>query len=162
IAFARRLVATTDQAFTAVTSSSSTARALRLHVAPFLLPPLLRVGAVRRLAFRTISQTGIHYRESALSEGSAGDVRGGDRLPWVQIDSAPGGTDNFAALASLDWQAHAYGCASPEIRALCTKRGLALHEFAWQPAMGRAGFHRNGLYLVRPDGYVAMAAAEPS
>jgi hypothetical protein len=26
----------------------------------------------------------------------------------------------------------------------------------------RAGFHRDGLYLVRPDGYVALAAKEPS
>src|SRR5262249_19675455 len=37
IAFARRLVATTDQAFTGVTSSTATARALRLRVVPLLL-----------------------------------------------------------------------------------------------------------------------------
>src|SRR5262249_49474011 len=41
IAFARRLVATTDRAFTGVTSSTATARALRLHVVPRLLPALL-------------------------------------------------------------------------------------------------------------------------
>jgi hypothetical protein len=35
-------------------------------------------------------------------------------------------------------------------------------EFAWQPEMQRAGLHRDGLYLVRPDGYVALAALEQS
>jgi len=45
IAFAQRLVATTDQAFTGVTSSTATARAVRLHLAPLLLPPLFSLKA---------------------------------------------------------------------------------------------------------------------
>ena len=162
IAFARRLVATTDQAFTAVTSSSGTARALRLHVAPFVLPPLFALKAFRRLAFRTVSQTAINYRGSSLSEGRAGGVHGGDRLPWVKLDAAGRRADNFTALASLDWQAHVYGDAVPEIRALCAERHVALHEFPWHPAMARAGLHRDGLYLVRPDGYVGLAAPDQS
>src|SRR5215475_4429205 len=52
IAFAQRLVATTDQAFTGVTSATAIARALRLHVVPSLLPTLLRLKMFRRLAFR--------------------------------------------------------------------------------------------------------------
>jgi 2-polyprenyl-6-methoxyphenol hydroxylase-like FAD-dependent oxidoreductase len=162
IAFARRLVATTDQAFTGVTSSTATARALRLHVVPVVLPALLKLRAFRRIAFRTISQTAIEYRESALSEGDAGGVHGGDRLPWVQLDPDSHDADNFAPLASLDWQVHVYGAAAPEIRAICGERHLALHEFAWRPAMKRAGLRRNALYLVRPDGHVALAAAGPS
>src|SRR5215510_10865244 len=79
IAFASRLVATTDQAFTGVTSSTAIARALRLHVVPSLLPALLRPKPLRRLAFRTISQTAINYRGSTLNEGRAGGVHGGDR-----------------------------------------------------------------------------------
>src|SRR5262245_20302976 len=82
IAFARRLVATTDQAFTGVTSSTAIARALRLHVVPSLLPPLLRLKVFRHLAFRTISQTAINYRRSSLSAGQVGSVHGGDRMPW--------------------------------------------------------------------------------
>jgi 2-polyprenyl-6-methoxyphenol hydroxylase-like FAD-dependent oxidoreductase len=162
IGFARRLVATTDQAFKGVTSSTATARVLRLHVVPLLLPLLFAVRAVRRVMFRTVSQTAIHYRGSALSEGRAGALHGGDRLPWVQIDSPGRGGDNFAPLTSLEWQVHVYGVASPEIRARCAERHLALYEFAWQPAMARAGLHRNALYLVRPDGYVGLAAAGPS
>ena len=158
IAFAQRLVATTDQAFTGVSSSSVTARTLRLHLVPALLPRLLTMQAVRRLAFRTVSQTAINYRGSALSEGRAGRVRGGDRLPWVPLDTSDHGADNFTPLMSLERQVHIYGDAVPEIRAVCAERHLALHEFGWQPAMERAGLRRDALYLLRPDGYVALAA----
>jgi 2-polyprenyl-6-methoxyphenol hydroxylase-like FAD-dependent oxidoreductase len=157
IAFARRLVATTDQAFTGVTSTSATARALRLRVVPAVLPALLTARAFRRLAFRTVSQTAIHYRGSQLSEGRAGEVHGGDRLPWIPLESARGGPDNFAPLTSLEWQAHVYGEATSEIRSLSAEHHLALHDFAWQGSMERAGLERNALYLVRPDGYVALA-----
>jgi hypothetical protein len=133
-----------------------------LHLVPFLLPPLLTLHAFRRLAFRTISQTSIHYRGSTLSEGHAGGIHGGDRLPWVPLGPSRSDADNFAPLTSLDWQVHVYGRSPPEMRALCAERHLALHEFGWQPAMERAGFRRDALYLLRPDGYVALAAAEPS
>ena len=48
IAFARRLVATTDQAFTGVTSSGATARLMRLHIVPVLIPALFALKTVRR------------------------------------------------------------------------------------------------------------------
>jgi 2-polyprenyl-6-methoxyphenol hydroxylase-like FAD-dependent oxidoreductase len=162
IAFAQRLVATTDRAFTAVTSSSATARVLRLHVVPLILPALFSLESFRRLAFRTVSQTAIHYRESALSEGHAGRVHGGDRFPWVRLEGSLQGSDNFAPLTSLEWQVHVYGSAAPDMRALCAERQLTLYEFGWQPDMERAGFQRDALYLVRPDGYVALAAPEQS
>jgi hypothetical protein len=40
---------------------------------------------------------------------------------------------------------------------LCARRKLPLHVFAWRPAMRRTGLQRNAVYLVRPDGYVALA-----
>jgi hypothetical protein len=124
------------------------------------LPSAVRGPVERCIAFRTVSQTVINYRDSALSEGRAGEVHGGDRLPWVRLDSTPGSADNFAPLTSLEWQVHVYGGATAEVRALCAERRLPLHEFAWQADMQSAGLHRDGLYLVRPDGYVALAAME--
>ena len=44
IAFARRLVATTDQAFTAVTSDGAIARLVRLNVVPVVAPALFSFG----------------------------------------------------------------------------------------------------------------------
>jgi 2-polyprenyl-6-methoxyphenol hydroxylase-like FAD-dependent oxidoreductase len=156
MAFANRLVATTDQAFTAVTSRGAIARRLRLDVVPRVLPVLFRIPAVRRVLFRTISQTAVSYRGSVLSEGSAGDVHGGDRLPWMPSAGGVDG-DNFSPLTSLEWQVHVYGDARPETRELCDARKLKLHVFRWHSAFGGAGLRRDAAYLVRPDGYVALA-----
>jgi 2-polyprenyl-6-methoxyphenol hydroxylase-like FAD-dependent oxidoreductase len=153
IAFARRLVATTDRAFTAATSSGTIATWLRLKVAPLIIPIVFSFAAMRRFMFRTVSQTEVNYRGSPLSHGRAGAVHGGDRLPWVR--SGLNNTDNFATLTSLDWQLHVYGEAALEIQALCEERALALHVFPWGMACSRAGLRRNAAYLVRPDGYVA-------
>jgi 2-polyprenyl-6-methoxyphenol hydroxylase-like FAD-dependent oxidoreductase len=160
IAFARRLVATTDKGFTVVTSSGAIARLLRLHIVPLLLPLLFAFKPVRRYLFRTVSQTKVNYRESSLSAGRAGAVHGGDRLPWVPPASDGAVQDNFAPLTSLDWQVHVYGNAAPEIADECARRKLPLHVFQWRPEMRRAGLRRNALYLVRPDGYVALADPE--
>jgi 2-polyprenyl-6-methoxyphenol hydroxylase-like FAD-dependent oxidoreductase len=84
IAFARRLVATTDRAFTAVISDSAFARFVRTKAIPAFVPALIRLPAVRRFVFRTVSQIKVNYRGSALSRGAAGKLRGGDRLPWVK------------------------------------------------------------------------------
>jgi 2-polyprenyl-6-methoxyphenol hydroxylase-like FAD-dependent oxidoreductase len=159
IAFARRLVATTDRAFTGVTSDSATARLVRLRLVPLFLPLLFRLRPVRRLMFRTVSQTAVNYRASSLSEGRAGAVRGGDRLPWVEPESPGAGADNFTPLDSLDWQVHVYGDASAEIRTICEQRKLPLHTFTWRPAMRRTGLRRDAVYLLRPDGYIALADA---
>jgi 2-polyprenyl-6-methoxyphenol hydroxylase-like FAD-dependent oxidoreductase len=159
IAFARRLVATTDQAFTGVTSRGAIAQRVRLNVVPLLIAPLFELTAVRRFMFRTISQTAVNYRGSSLSEGRAGKVHGGDRLPWVKADLDGVDQDNFKPLTSLDWQIHVYGDAAPEIHAVCDERGLPLHVFPWRPETGRTGLRRNAVYLVRPDGYVALVNA---
>jgi hypothetical protein len=81
-------------------------------------------------------------------------VHGGDRLPWVETGP---GCDNFAPLTSLSWQLHVYGDARPDVADVCAALRLPLHVFPWQQRMQRAGLVRSALYLVRPDGYVALA-----
>jgi 2-polyprenyl-6-methoxyphenol hydroxylase-like FAD-dependent oxidoreductase len=154
IAFARRLVQTTDRAFSLVTSSNWSARFLRLEVVPRLAAVLLRIRTLRRFLFRTVSQTALNYRGSPLSEGRAGGVRGGDRLPWAPLGKD---TDNFAPLASIGWQVHVYGKPRAEIESLCRDRGVPLHAFAWRAELHTSGLKRDAAYLVRPDGYVGLA-----
>jgi 2-polyprenyl-6-methoxyphenol hydroxylase-like FAD-dependent oxidoreductase len=156
IAFAHALVESTDRVFQLINGSGITSHVFRDMVLPHLFPIALGFSAVSNAAFRLISQTRIHYRSSPLSEGAAGDIHGGDRLPWVpQAD----GTDNFAPLTSLDWQIHVYGAASQALRDAAPKTGLPLHAFAWSESAKRAGLAQDALYLVRPDGYVALADA---
>jgi hypothetical protein len=122
-----------------------------------MLPRIFRMRWFRRLMFRTISQTLIAYRGSALSRGRAGRIAAGDRLPWLAPDAAAGdAADNHAPLAALDWQVHVTGEAQPPLAAFCAERRLLLHSFAWRPEAARAGFVRDALYLVRPDGYIGF------
>jgi 2-polyprenyl-6-methoxyphenol hydroxylase-like FAD-dependent oxidoreductase len=156
IPFARLLVHTTDRVFEFVTADGLLARKVRAGVAPHVLARLFRAPSIRRLLFRTVSQIRVNYRRSFLSEGQAGRVHGGDRLPWV---AGNGDGDNFDALRSLRWQVHVYGTSSPELRAACTARSLHVHEYRWGEHAASAGVAQDAAYLVRPDGYVALAAA---
>jgi 2-polyprenyl-6-methoxyphenol hydroxylase-like FAD-dependent oxidoreductase len=154
IGFARRLVATTDRGFTLVTKQGGVARWVRTRLVPLVAPLLFRLASVRRFLFRTVSQIGVNYRNSPLSVGAAGAVRGGDRLPWVETGP---GKDNFAPLTSLTWQVHVYGEPRGGLAEVCAELQLPLRLFAWRQGMRRAGLLRRALYLVRPDGYVALA-----
>ena len=69
IGFARRLVATTDRAFTFVTNQTRVVSAVRVLLAAIILPFVVRTQAAKRFMFRTISQIGIKYPMSFLSVG---------------------------------------------------------------------------------------------
>ena len=153
IRFARRLVATTDRVFTVASNRSPVAQLIRRHVAPIVASMLLRQRLFRRFLFRTVSQIGITYRGSALSEGRVGRVQGGDRLPWIPAQSQ---ADNFAPLRSLAWQVHSYGDPSSETRETCAGLNIPLHVFPWTTAAHCVGFTEGTVCLVRPDGYLAL------
>ncbi len=154
IAFARALVSTTDRAFRTMIDPGLAGELARKVVAPAMAGLVGHLPLARQTAFRLVSQIEIRYPDSPLSEGEAG-VRGGDRLPWAPF----AGGDNFAPLASLDWQVHAYGPApDDDLAATCGRLGLALHRFTFDEAAERAGFQDGAAYLARPDGYVALAS----
>jgi 2-polyprenyl-6-methoxyphenol hydroxylase-like FAD-dependent oxidoreductase len=155
IAFARRLVATTDRVFTFATAEGRLADLLRTRIAPLLLPRVAAFESAREWLFRTVSQITLNYRHSPLSEGAAGEVHGGDRLPWVEVD----GASNFDALTEIRWQAHVYGTASGALGAWCRDHDIPLQVFDWHEKHEAAGLVRDALYLLRPDTYVALADA---
>ena len=154
MAFARRLVATTDRVFTIASKPGRAARIVRIDIVPRLLPLLFRFRFMRRFLFRTVSQIEIRYPKSPLSAGKAGGVRGGDRLPWVRTEA---GVDNFASLRKLAWQVHVYGEPPANLAGVCAELGIAFTVFEWKSEMKKAGLGRGALYLIRPDGYVALA-----
>src|SRR3954452_1285557 len=113
IAFARKLVKTTDQIFSVATAEGRIADLIRTRLAPLVIPTVTKVGAAREWLFRTVSQLMINYRDSELSTGRAGEVHGGDRLPWVKS------ADNYEPLSEPEWQVHVYGKASPDSTSWC-------------------------------------------
>jgi hypothetical protein len=62
--------------------------------------------------------------------------------------------------ARIDWQVHVYGAAGDALSAWCHHAGLPLRVFDWERAHEHAGLARDAAYLVRPDGYVALADAD--
>jgi 2-polyprenyl-6-methoxyphenol hydroxylase-like FAD-dependent oxidoreductase len=151
IAFARKLVKTTDQVFTLATAEGRLADIVRTRIVPLVIPTATRIEALREWLFRTISQLMINYRDSELSMGKAGEIHGGDRLPWLR------NADNFGPLAEPSWQVHVYGDANPDLTQWCRAHDLPLHVFEWRDEYAAAGFSRNAIYLIRPDTYVALA-----
>ena len=162
-AFALKLVASTDRIFSVATRAGTLARLVRLHIVPPVASFLFRFKAMRRFLFRTVSQTALCYRDCDLNRGRAGRLHAGDRLPWISPDGGhPNGDDNFTALESLQWQLHVFGIPNSEIERVCGSVGVATHSFTWNPAAARAGFLRDAIYLVRPDGYIAFADPRPT
>ena len=134
-------------------SSGHLAEIVRTRLAPILLPQIVRFDAAREYIFRTISQITMNYRGKGLDEGHAGSVHGGERLPWVRGD----GFDNYDSLKRMAWQVHVYGDAQDGLKRWCDDRGILLHVYRWEDAMGEAGLKKDALYLIRPDTYVALA-----
>jgi len=149
-------VKTTDQVFTLATAEGRLADIVRTRIVPLVVPTATRIDALREWVFRTISQLMINYRDSELSMGRAGEIHGGDRLPWLRS------VDNYGPLAVPSWQVHLYGQANADLTHWCRDHELPLHVFEWRNEHAAAGFSRNALYLIRPDTYVALAEGSGS
>ena len=156
IAFAKLLVNTTDRVFTLLTSSGMLGNFIRSFFMPYVWPVLFSIPAISEVGFKRISQIEIQYRHGDLSEGSAGYVYGGDRLPWVPLED---GSDNQSVLNTIGWQVHVYGSSTESLRKTLEARSIPLHAFPWTKAVETTGLERDAIYLVRPDGHVGLACA---
>jgi 2-polyprenyl-6-methoxyphenol hydroxylase-like FAD-dependent oxidoreductase len=84
---AQRLLQTTDRFFNLINSRGVLNRFFRNQVLPKLLHFFWKQEKLRQFSFKTISQTGINYRQSKinLNFSKAANVKAGDRLPFIQI-----------------------------------------------------------------------------
>jgi len=151
-AFATQLVQTTDRVFSFITKDSKLANFMRVRVVPYLMSFLYSLNFVREFAFRTVSQIKINYRHSPISEGKAGKMSAGERLPWVKCAKY----NNFDTLKIMSWQVHIYGIPSQELTSWCASNKVPLQIFDWNQESKSAGFTRNAIYLLRPDTYIAL------
>ncbi|MEO6608795.1 MAG: FAD-dependent monooxygenase [Aestuariivirga sp.] len=157
-AFAQKVVDTTDRLFTFATTQGSFADFVRAPIFPTVASVAYGIGSVREFMFRTVSQTMLEYHHSPLSEGKAGKIQGGDRLPWVPVNDI----DNYESLGTIGWQVHVYGTAHDDLRAWCDERKVPLRVLGWHVEYEKAGLARDAMYLLRPDTYVAFADQQQS
>src|SRR3989454_390746 len=164
---AKRLLSTTDRAFSLVVSDGWLAGQFRTRVLAKIMAFAMGMERVQRLAFRTISQIGIRYRASHLSETSArlpeAAPRAGDRFPWLRLKFLPIGDteDLFGKLDDTRFTLILIGQASPPggvpelgdlLRILDVPSDLANDR-----ELARAHIPRPSFYLLRPDGHVGLA-----
>jgi len=162
---AQRLLRTTDRAFRVIVSDTEGARLLRTQVLARLAALAFRLRPVRRFAFGTISQTGIQYRDSALSETKPGLLEGspraGDRFPWLKLKFSPGGPveDSFQRLDDLHFHLLAFGQHVSVMH-----DHFQVHSVPEDPhnakELARARIPAHSYYLLRPDGYVGLAGTK--
>ena len=134
----------------------------------------MRRERVRKLAFRTISQTGIHYRGSALSQTqpdlSADAPRAGDRFPWLRLRRGPDQPveDLYCALDDLHFHLVLFGQVALNPGEIGADGWLHVHAIPDHPdnarELERTRITSPSFYLLRPDGHVGLAGTllEPS
>jgi len=164
---AQRLLRTTDRAFQFVVAESWWTGILRTKVIARVAAFAMTKERVRRLAFRTISQIGIRYRRSPLSQTLPGLPDGapvaGDRFPWVRLalckDAAV--EDLFEKLDDTQFNLlvigqHEASEASPDFGTSVRTHVISVGPWNAEQ-LGQARIPHPSSYLLRPDGHVALA-----
>ena len=86
---ADRLLKTTDRMFELAAGPGWFLAFFRLHIFPYIAKFILSSTRIKKLIFPLLSQIGIHYRHSSLSQ-HAGDqyfkIKAGDRMPYFMVD----------------------------------------------------------------------------
>jgi hypothetical protein len=123
----------------------------------------MKFERVRRFAFLTVSQIGIRYPQSPLSQTlpglPAGAPRAGDRFPWLRLRFEANGpiADLFERLDDTRFNLIVIGQPGPDD----SLPGIHTHVVGDDPAnaaeLARARIPAPSFYLLRPDGHVGLA-----
>jgi len=176
ITIAKKLVRTTDQAFNIATSTNIFLKTFRMYVFPIVLklmaPVFQKIKFIRRFAFKTISEIGISYKTSSLSQNaSLGKFpdhapRPGDRLPFIIYNNEDNNAINVQDkvkgkffclfLFSVNSSKELVSVIEPfkdlfsiETIPLTSRSNILYKKF---------GIKNSGYYLIRPDRYIACRA----
>jgi 2-polyprenyl-6-methoxyphenol hydroxylase-like FAD-dependent oxidoreductase len=169
MAIAKGLVKTTDRAFHFVTSEDQLLKVFRLQVFPFvaklILPIAQKLTFVKKMAFTRISEIGLHYRNSILSKQdisssfSKTKLQPGDRVPYNILRKEFTDGNHFHLLL-FSKKALVEG-AVEEYKEACQPYGdlIQIHQVPYydktKDIYQQFGIQQEGIYLIRPDSYIA-------
>jgi hypothetical protein len=164
--FAQKLLATTDRAFRVVVSENWLAGVVRMHIVPRVAAIAMKRTMVKKAAFLTLSQIGIRYRESSLSQTLPGvpesAPRAGDRFPWLHLKFHAQGPseDLFQRLDDTRFNLLMIGQPKPFTAGHQFAEMLQVHEVSSdtenESALAAASIPSPSYYLLRPDGYIGL------
>jgi len=160
---ARRLLETTDRAFRLVVASNALAGLVRTQLIARVAAFGMSRKSVQAVAFRVVSQTGIHYRGGPLSrtrgDMPAGAPRAGDRFPWLRLartDGTP--VDTVATLDDRRFQLLLFdsACTADPDAPFDMDVTTIASDGANAAELARARVPSPSFYLLRPDGHVGL------
>jgi 2-polyprenyl-6-methoxyphenol hydroxylase-like FAD-dependent oxidoreductase len=162
---AQRLLDTTDRGFRLVVSDSPLAGLFRTQILARIAAFAVNRKRVQRIAFRTVSQTGIHYRRGPLSVDAAElpkrAPQAGDRFPWMHLQLDAGGAvqDLFQALDDTRFNLLVFGQETaqtlPDLNGLLRIHAIPITA-GNEAEQARVHVPRTAFYLLRPDGHVGL------
>jgi hypothetical protein len=167
---ARKLVETTDRLFNLFVSNNWTSIFFRERILPLIVKKVITHKKGGQLAFRTVSQIGISYHSSPLSQhGSSGDFpatapKPGDRLPYLifterdkeitlQDMTSPTAMTLLLFHGDNQFPESLHDLIRPYKETMVVKEITVSEET--KKLSEALGVSKGGLYLVRPDMYIA-------
>jgi len=165
---AKHLLQTTDRMFQFAAGSEWFLSFLRTDVLPPLAKYILSFDPVRKFLFPLISQIGVNYRHSSLSQ-HAGDedfkVKAGDRMPYFLVD----GKSIYEKLhqPKFHWlvfsnRQYSFHSSKPEVDSDYTEL-VDVNVFPLDREVSETfGTGKSFAVLLRPDNYIGSFSTETS
>jgi 2-polyprenyl-6-methoxyphenol hydroxylase-like FAD-dependent oxidoreductase len=164
--FAQKLLATTDRVFRVIVSENRLAGMVRTQIVPRAAANAMKYAWVKKAVFLALSQIGITYRESSLSQ-TLGTVpesapHAGDRFPWLQLKfRAPGPREDlFRRLDDTRFNLLMIGQSTPFAASHRYSEMVKVHDIPLEEnelALAAASIKTPSYYLLRPDGHIGLA-----
>lgn len=165
---AKNLLRTTDRMFQFAAGSEWFLAFLRTNVLPPFAKYILSFDSVKKFIFPLLSQIGINYRHSSLSQ-HAGDehfnVKAGDRMPYFVID----GKNIYDNLHQPKFHLLAFSHTQEDVEEMIREleseygRLCDFHGVSSSPQVEAAfGTPKTFAVLLRPDSYIGYISPETS
>ena len=165
---AKNLLQTTDRMFQLVASPEWYVSFLRMNVFPQVAKYLLDFDAVKHFIFPIVSQIGINYRHSSLSDHKDDEnfkVKSGDRMPYFMVDGKS--VFNLLREPKFHWLVFsAQRDGVDELRKTVASKYGDLVDVQSLPlsteAAGAFGHKESFAVLLRPDNYIGQITRDTS
>jgi len=165
---------TTDYIFNLLTSETIFNKTFRRYLFPFIIKKLSSVieseNMISRYLFKSVSQTGINYRESLMSRNvsinffPSQSLRPGDRLPFITFNEKDSEINIQEKVKATAFHLFIFSVNLPsesQIKKLEEYRNTLTFEIILQTGLNKnlfrsLGIKKKGFLLVRPDLYIAF------
>jgi 2-polyprenyl-6-methoxyphenol hydroxylase-like FAD-dependent oxidoreductase len=168
---AKRLVNTTDRAFSFVISQNWFIAFIRENIVILLLGIALRINRLRRMIFKVGSQTEISYNKNSLSQTGANDFSGsspkaGDRVPYIHLyDDTGKRISVYELLKGACFHLLIFGVKEEIVTGLpddLVKRIYIKDREKNKEIYSEFGIKTKGVFLIRPDNYIGFKRSNVS